>query len=172
MALENKKIAIFIADLYEDLEFWYPYLRMKEEKAEMTVIGPDKGSFSGKHGLPASSDMGIKEARPGDYDALIIPGGYSPDMMRRSPDMVKFVREINSLGRPVAAICHAGWMLASADIIDGREVTSFYSIKDDLIHAGAKWVDKKVVIDGNVITSRNPHDLPDFCRAIIKSIAG
>ena len=170
MRLKNKKIAIFIADLYEDLEFWYPYFRLKEEGVEVTVIGPTAESFRGKHGLPARADKAIDDVAAGDFDALVIPGGYSPDHMRRKPEMVEFVRAMVKEAKPVAAICHAGWMLASADVLKDRKVTSFYSIKDDLVNAGATWVDREVVNDGGIITSRNPNDLPAYCRAIIEAV--
>lgn len=170
MALENTRIALFVADLYEDLEFWYPRLRMREEGAEVVVIGPEKRSYSGKHGMPAESDRAIHEVDPRDFAALIIPGGYSPDHMRRSPKMVDFVRALERDGKPVAAICHAGWMLASAGVVKGRRLTSFHSIKDDLENAGATWVDEEVVEDDGIITSRNPGDLPAFCRALIRKL--
>lgn len=168
MRLKDKKIAIFLANLYEDLEFWYPCLRMQEEGAEVTIIGPKRESYSGKHGLPARADKAIDEVKSNDFDALIIPGGYSPDHMRRHEKMVTFVSEMDKQGKPVAAICHGPWMMASADILKGRQVTSFFSIKDDLVNAGADWKDLKVVTSGNLITSRNPHDLPAFCTAIIE----
>lgn len=168
--LEGKRIAMFIEDFYEDLEFWYPYYRMKEEGAGLIVIGPEKKTFTGKNGLKASADRGIHEVEPADFDALIIPGGYSPDRMRRSQAMVEFEKAIYLDGKVIAAICHAPWMLASAEILEGKTVTSFFSIKDDILHAGAEWVDKEVVVDGNIITSRKPDDLPAFCQAIIKAL--
>jgi protease I len=171
--LKGKKIAIFVADLFEDLEFWYPKLRMIEEGAEVTVIGPNAQEYRGKHGLPARADAGIHDVKAIEFDALIIPGGYSPDHMRRVPEMVTFVQEIHKQRKPVAAICHGPWMLASADIVKGAKLTSFYSIKDDLLHAGAEWVDIKAVHDGeaNIITSRNPNDLPAFCTEIIEVLS-
>jgi protease I len=172
MDLKGKKIALFVADLYEDLEFWYPKIRMKEAGAEVTVIAPKAGKFTGKHGLPAGADSSVDDVSPNDFDCLIIPGGYSPDHMRRTPAMVDFVKAMHEKKKPVAAICHAGWMLASAGILDGVRLTSFYSIKDDLVHAGAEWVDEEVVNDNNIITSRNPNDLPAFCREIINTLAG
>lgn len=168
MSLKNKHFAIFVANLYEDMEFWYPYFRMQEADAKMIVIGPEANYYNGKKGMPAKVDIGIDEAKASDFDGLIIPGGYSPDVMRRSPKMVDFVKKIYDDGKPVAAICHGPWMLASADIIDGKNVTSFYSIRDDIENAGAEWKDRDVVVDENVITSRNPHDLPAFCKAIIE----
>ncbi len=160
---------MFVADLYEDVEFWYPFYRMKEEGAEVVVIGPEAGDYKGKHGVPVRADRGIMDVKPDNFDILIIPGGYAPDQMRRSAAMVQFVQKMNAKGKPVAAICHAGWMLASANIIRDRKVTSFYSIKDDMINAGAEWLDQEMVKDANIITSRKPADLPAFCRAIIDS---
>ncbi len=170
MELKDRNIAIFIADLYEDLEFWYPRIRMEEAGAEVTVIGPRASSYTGKHGLPAKADRGIGKVYPDGYDALIIPGGYSPDHMRRSNKMVSFVRDMHAGGRIVAAICHAPWMLASAGILQGKKLTSFFSIKDDLVNAGAEWVSREVVRDENIITSRNPGDLPAFCRTIVDAL--
>jgi protease I len=171
MKLKDKKIAIFVANIFEDLEFWYPNIRMKEEGAEVIVIGPKAESYSGKHGLTAKADQGIDSVNAEEFDALIIPGGYSPDHMRRVPEMVEFVKAMDDQGKIIATICHAAWMLASAEVINDREVTSFYSIKIDLMHAGANWVDKEVVRDGNIISSRNPNDLPAFCRAIIDALS-
>ncbi|HMQ56082.1 MAG TPA: type 1 glutamine amidotransferase domain-containing protein [Anaerolineae bacterium] len=170
MSLQNKRVAMFVEDMYEDLEFWYPYYRMKEAGAEVTVIGPEKKDFEGKHGLPAKADKSINEVNTNEFDALIIPGGYSPDRMRRSQAMVDFTRMMAENGKITAAVCHAPWMLASAGVIEGKRVTSFFSLKDDLINAGAEWLDREVVVDGPLITSRNPDDLPAFCRAIIEHL--
>ncbi len=171
MKLEGKAIAIFVEDLYEDREFWYPYYRMKEEGAGVTVVGPRKGSFQGKRGLPAEADLSIEEARSSDFDGLIIPGGYAPDLMRRSRAMVDFVREMHEGGKVIAAICHAGWMLVSAGILKGKKVTGLPAIRDDLVNAGAEWFDREVVRDGNIVTSRRPDDLPAFCRTIIEALS-
>lgn len=172
MKLKGKRVALFVANFYEDLEFWYPYYRLKEEGAEVVIIGPGIDSYAGKHGLPVKSDKAISEVDPKKFDGLIIPGGYSPDHMRRSPKMVEFVKAMHADGKPIAAICHAGWMLASAGIVRGKKLTSFYSIKDDMINAGAEWVDSEVVRTGNLITSRMPSDLPAFCLAIITALGG
>jgi len=171
MRLKNKKIAMFIEDIFEDLEFWYPYYRMKEEGAIVTVIGSGKESYTGKNGVPAKQDISIKDAKVGEFDALIIPGGYAPDKMRRMPEMIDFVAKMNQEDKPIAAICHAGWMLASAKILNGKRATSFFAIKDDMVNAGAMWIDEEVVQAGNLITSRTPGDLPAFCRAIIGSLS-
>src|SRR5687767_6048618 len=131
------KIAILVEKFYEDLELWYPYYRFKEAGAQVTLIGPAKGAtYESKHGYPAKSDAAIHEVRAGQFDAVIIPGGYAPDHMRRTPAMTQFVKDMHKEGKLVAAICHAGWMLASADIIRGVKVTGFSSIWDDLRNAG------------------------------------
>jgi protease I len=171
MELHGKKIALFIENHYEDLEFWYPLLRLKEAGANVTVIGPTRSSFHSKHDYPAEADIAVTSARAAHFDGLVIPGGYAPDHMRRSEAMVNFVKDLGKQGKLVAAICHAGWMLASANIIRGVRVTGFPSIKDDLINAGGIYENSEVVHDKNIITSRWPADLPAFCRAIIVALA-
>jgi protease I len=170
MILQGKKIALFVAEMYEDLEYWYPYLRMQEEGAEVTSIGPEAGIYHGKNGLSAEAALPAPAARPEEYQALIIPGGYSPDYMRRSREMVDFVRQMHESGKVVAAICHGPWLLVSADIIRGKRVTSFFSLKDDVVNAGGIWIDEEAVQDGNIITSRKVSDLPAFCRMIIDTL--
>lgn len=170
MRLKERRIALLVEDQFEDLEFWYPRIRMEEEGAEVVVVGVEEKSYSGKNGLTAMAHRGIDAVDPQDFDACIIPGGYAPDRMRRSREMVELVRILHEAGKPVAAICHAGWMLASAGILEGKRVTSFFSIRDDLENAGANWVDEEVVTDEALITSRDPGDLPAFCRAIIDAV--
>jgi protease I len=173
MVLSNKRAVILVETLYNDREFWYPYYRLKEEGAEVCVVGPEAGiEYRGKDGIPARADKGMNEVQARDFDAIIIPGGYAPDHMRRHPAMVALVRDFFAAGKTVAAICHAGWMLASADILKGKTVTAFFAIKDDLVHAGAHYVDQEVVIDGNLVTSRCPDDLPAFMRGTIENMAG
>jgi protease I len=172
MELQGKTIAILAEDLYEDLELWYPFYRFKEAGAMVKVVGSGRSqTHNSKHGYPVTPDLTAEEARVADFDAVVIPGGYSPDLMRRKPEMVAFVRDMDKAGKTVAAICHAGWMLVSADIVKGRQATCFFSIKDDLVAAGARYVDEAVVVDRNLVTSRRPADLPDFCKAIIAQLA-
>ena len=169
--LNNMKIAILAEDQYEDLELWYPLLRMQEAGAEVVVVGmPDLRTYESKHGYPVNVSAVASDVSPDDFDAVIIPGGYAPDKMRRHQAMLDLVRGIYDQGKTVAMICHAGWVGISAGIVDGKRLTSTSSIRDDLINAGAEWVDEEVVQDGNLITSRGPKDLPAFCRTIIESL--
>jgi protease I len=170
--LEGVRVAVLVEDLYENLELWYPVLRLREEGAQVFVVGPKAGeTYKSKEGYPAKADKSAEEISADEIDAVIIPGGYAPDRMRRHEAMVKLVREAAQKGKIVAAICHGGWMLAEADVVRGRTVTSFFAIKTDLINAGANWVDKEVVRDGNIITSRVPSDLPAFMRTIIEALS-
>lgn len=170
--LEGTRVAVLVEDLYENLELWYPVLRLREEGAEVFIVGPRAGEiYKSKEGYPAKSDKAASEISADEIDAIIIPGGYAPDRMRRNEAMVNLVKEAAQKGKIVAAICHGGWMLAEADVIRGRTVTSFYAIKTDLINAGANWVDKEISRDGNIITSRVPSDLPTFMRTIIEALA-
>lgn len=168
MELSEKRIAVLAEDLYEELELWYPFYRMKEAGAEVRILGTGRPEYHGKHGLPVHADMRVEEAAVDDFDAVVIPGGYSPDRMRRHAPLVEFVRAMSEAGKLVAFICHAGWVPISAGIVEGHEVTSFPSIQDDLRNAGAAWLDREVVRDGNLISSRSPADLPAFCRTIIE----
>ena len=171
MELKGRKVIILIENMYNEFEYWYPYYRLKEAGAEVITVGTGGKEYSSKVGLPAKADIDAENINAADFDGIIIPGGYAPDIMRRHPEMVKLVKDIYDMGKVVAAICHAGWMLASAEIVKNRHVTSFFAIKDDLIHAGADWVDEEVVVDGNLITSRKPDDLPAFMRAVISALA-
>ena len=172
MDLKGKRVAILAEDDYQEVELWYPLYRLREAGAEVRVVGPRTSTFKSKLGYPVEADLSAESARPEDFDAVVIPGGYAPDRMRRHPAMVDFVRRMAEQGRVVAAICHAGWMLASAGVVRGRRVTSFFSIRDDMVNAGAEWVDAEVVVDGNLVTSRKPDDLPAFCREVIRLLAG
>jgi protease I len=171
MELKGKKVVMLVENTYNDLEFWYPYYRLKEAGAEVVVAGPGADQvYTGKSGTSFKANAAADSLSAADFDGIVIPGGYGPDLMRRHPAMVKLVKDLFEAGKVVAAICHAGWMLASADIVKGRTVTSFFSIKDDMVHAGGNWVDQEVVVDGNLITSRKPDDLPAFMKAIIAAL--
>jgi deglycase len=172
MSISGKRVAVLVENLYEDLEFWYPYYRMKEAGATVTVLGTGSSpSYTGKHGLEAKPDGTVASADPRDFDAVLIPGGFAPDYMRRSQPLLEFVKSVHDDGKVVAAICHAGWVLVSAGLARGRTMTCFSSIKDDVANAGAHYVDKAVVRDGNLITSRFPADLPEFCKEIITALS-
>ncbi len=171
MELKGKKIVILVEEMFNVFEFWYPYYRLKEAGAEVVVVGSGSAEeYNGKPGTQVKADTSADQVSASDFDGIVIPGGYAPDLMRRYPEMVKLVKELFDAQKLVASICHAGWMLASAKILEGRTVTSFFAIKDDLIHAGANWVDQEVVVDGKLITSRKPDDLPAFMRAVIDAL--
>ncbi len=171
MELSGKHIAVLAADLYNDNELWYPRIRLTEAGAEVKIVGEKGGEiYRSKHGQPVMADLAADYIKAADFDAVIVPGGFAPDYMRRVPAMVKFVREMHDQEKLVAFICHAGWLMITAGIVSGRHVTSFFSIREDLENAGAIWEDREVVVDGNLISSRNPDDLPAFCRAIIQAL--
>jgi len=171
MQLAGKKVIIPVEQMFNDLEFWYPYYRLKEAGAHVTVVGSGSAEqYIGKSGTKIKVDANADQVNIADFDGIVIPGGYAPDHMRRYPEMIALVKNLFEERKTVAAICHAGWMLASAKILDGRNVTSFFAIKDDLIHAGANWSDEEVVVDGNLITSRKPDDLPVFMKAVIAAL--
>jgi protease I len=173
MELTGKRFVILVDTQFNDHEFWYPFYRLKEAGAEVTVVAAAAGkTYEGKYGTPAKADKAPAEINVADHAGIIIPGGYAPDHMRRDQNMVSLVRAFDQQGKVVAAICHAGWMLVSAGILKGRTVTSFFAIKDDLVNAGAKWRDHEVVTDRNLITSRTPDDLPAFMRTIIAACRG
>lgn len=165
-----KKVAVLVEDQYQVLEVWYPYLRLREDGIQTVLVGTGKKEYKSKEGYPAEEELSIEKAKTCDFDAVIIPGGYAPDILRRYEEVNNFVRDMYKEGKLVAAICHAGWVLVSSGILKAKKVTGFYAIKDDLINAGAQFIDKEVVVDGNLITSRNPYDLPAFCAEIVKKL--
>jgi protease I len=168
------RVAMIVDEMFEDSEMRVPYDRLKAAGHEVVVIGREgKKRLSGKRGKETvTTDQAIDDVSANQFDALVIPGGYSPDHLRTNRKMVALTRDLFKAGKPVAAVCHAGWMLVEADIADGRTVTSWPSIKTDMINAGARWVDREVVEDKNLITSRKPDDLPAFCDAIERQLEG
>jgi protease I len=172
MRLQGKKVAIMLEQEYQELEVWYPYYRLKEEGAAVTLVAPKaRQTYNSKLGYPCTSDAAAGEVKAADFHAVVVPGGWSPDFMRRSEEMVRFIQEAARAKLVLAAICHGGWMLCCTDALRGRRATSFVAIKHDMINAGANWVDAEVVVDGNVVTSRKPSDLPAFCQAIIQALS-
>ena len=171
MELSGKRIAVFAEAQYEDLELWYPVMRMREAGATVTIVGTGSAdTYRGKHGVPVIVDEDADEVTAGDFDAVIIPGGFAPDRLRRYQPVLDLVRHAHEQGKVIAFICHAGWVPVSAGIVKGKRVTSAASIKDDMVNAGAQWEDAEVVVDGKLISSRGPADLPAFCRAILEAL--
>jgi protease I len=171
MSLSSTTVLFFAGPLYEDLELWYPKIRLEEEGARTVVAGTGEKTYQGKRGYPLTVDTTVDEVSSDRFDGLVIPGGYAPDIMRRSPKLLQLTREIFQAGKPVAFICHAGWVPISAGIVRGKRGTSVGAIKDDLVNAGMLWEDSPVVVDGNLISSRTPADLPQFMRALIEALA-
>lgn len=165
------KVAILVEDLYQDQEVWYPLYRLKEAGVDVTVVGTTKKDFKSKHGYPITADTTIDAVSAGELDGVIVPGGYAPDILRRHPKVLQFVKDINGQGKLIGAICHAGWVLCSADVVRGKTLTCFSAIKDDMVNAGAKFVDCEVVRDGNLITARKPDDLPAFMREFLNALS-
>ncbi len=172
MALSGKSVLIFAAPYYEELELWYPKIRLEEEGVRVVVAGLGDKTYAGKRGsYPVTVDANVDQVHARDFDGLVIPGGYAPDILRRSPKVLSLTREIFDANKPVAFICHAGWVPISAGIVKGRRGTSVGAIKDDLVNAGMIWEDSAVVVDGNLISSRTPADLGQFCRALIEALS-
>jgi protease I len=166
---KNLKVVCLIANDFEDLELWYPILRLREEGITVHLIGDKaKEKYIGKYGVPAYSDYSFDDINISDYDAILVPGGWAPDKLRRNPKVIEMVKYMDNKKRPVGMICHAGWVLISAKILNGKRVTSTPGIKDDMENAGAKWFDMPVVVDDNIVSSRRPADLPEYMKEFIK----
>ena len=166
-----KKIAILVADFFDDNELFYPYYRFQEAGYHVDLIGADADvSFKSKKGQTAISDLAARDVKASDYEALMIPGGFSPDYMRRSKDIVAFAKAMNDQQKPIGAICHGAWLLISVADLKGKTLTCYHSIRVDVENAGATYVDQAVVVDGNLITSRTPKDLPVFMKTFLNQL--
>ena len=170
MSLKGKRVAILVEEIYEELELWYPYYRLLEAGAKVTLVGPEAKVYPSKHGYPAKADVAAASVSAADFDAVVVPGGFAPDRLRRYAAVLDLVRGVHAKGGVVAAICHAGWVLVSAGILKGKRATCVAAIKDDVVNAGATYVDAAVVVDGKLVTSRTPADLPAFVPAIIAAL--
>ena len=171
MELKGVRAAVLVEQQYQEMEVWYPVYRLREAGCKVTLVGPEAGhTYPSKLGYPVKSDKAARDVSADDFDLLVIPGGYSPDHMRRCEPMIKLTSAMAEQGKVVAAICHGPWLLCSTQALKGKKATCFFAIKDDVINAGGKYVDAEVVRDGNLITSRKPDDLPAFLAAIIQAV--
>ncbi|OLN21180.1 protease [Domibacillus antri] len=172
MRLADKKVIALVEDEFEDLELWYPILRLQEEGASVHLVGKDaEKKYIGKYGVPAVSEYSFTDINADDYDAILVPGGWAPDKLRRYPGVLDFIRKMDEAKKPIGQICHAGWVLISANILQGKNVTSTPGIKDDMTNAGASWHDEAVIVDGHIISSRRPPDLPPYVKAFADKLA-
>lgn len=172
MRLAGKKVIQLVEHEFEDLELWYPVLRLREEGAIVHIVGPKAGeTYIGKYGVPIQSDFAHEEVKASDYDAILVPGGWAPDKIRRYPEVLQIIREMHESKKPIGQICHAGWVLISAKILQGVTVTSTPGIRDDMENAGAIWLDEPVVVDGHIVSSRRPPDLPPYAKAFADVLA-
>jgi protease I len=173
MDIKGKTVAVLVEQQYQELEVWYPYYRLKEAGATVLMVGPEEGkTYPSKLGYPAKSDKAAKDVSAASLDGIVIPGGFAPDYFRRDPATIQLVKDVFARGKVIAAICHGPWLLCSTPALQGKRATCFFAIKDDVINAGAKYVDEETVVDGNVITARKPDDLPAFVTAIMRSLRG
>lgn len=172
MRLKDKKILAFVDHDFDDLEHWYPVLRLQEDGATVVIAGLEAGkTYRGKSGVDVVSDVAFKDINADEFAGAIVPGGWAPDKLRRFPEVLNLIRTFDKDEKAIGQICHAGWVLASADILKGRTVTSTPGIKDDLTNAGATWVDEPVVTDGHIISSRRPPDLPQYMKVFTDYLA-
>lgn len=172
MRLQGKKVVCYVEHEFEDLELWYPVLRLREEGATVHLVGPEANhQYIGKYGVPCLSDKSVDEVAADEYDGVLVPGGWAPDKLRRYPQILSFIQAMHQAKKPIGHICHAGWVLVSAKILQGVTTTSTPGIKDDMENAGAIWVDQEVVVDGHIVGSRRPPDLPAYAKAFADLLA-
>lgn len=172
MRLQNKKVIALVDHDFEDLEHWYPVYRLQEEGAVIELAGPEANQiYYGKYGVPTTTDAAFSDVDSNNFDAILVPGGWAPDKLRRYPEVLTLVQEMNEAEKPIGQICHAGWVLISAGILEGKKVTSTPGIKDDMTNAGATWIDEPVVIDRHLVSSRRPPDLPDYAKTFADVLA-
>lgn len=173
MRLQGKRVGMLVGPGFEDLEFWAVYMRVAEEKADIKVMGLNAGErYTSKNGgLTAFAEYGPRDLNSDDLDALLIPGGWAPDKLRRIPEYLQLIRDMDASGKVVGFICHAGWLAASAGVVSGRKATGSEGIRDDMVNAGAQWVDEPAFIDGNFVWGRVVADIPDYNAAVIQAIA-
>lgn len=170
--LTGKKVVMFLDNIYQEMEVWYPLYRLREAGVQVVTVAAKAGeTYTSKLGYPCVSDKSYDQVSAADFDGVVVPGGYAPDHIRRHAKANQLVADFDKQGKLVAAICHAGWVLCSAGILKGRKATSFFAIKDDMVNAGAVWSDAEVVVDRNIVTSRKPDDLPAFCRAALEVLS-
>lgn len=171
MNLTQARVCVLVEQQYQEMEVWYPIYRLREAGCKVTLVGPEaSASYPSKLGYPAKSDKAAKDVSANDFDAMVIPGGFAPDFLRRSEAVIKLVRQMAEAQKPIAAICHGPWVLCSTSALKGKKATCFFAIKDDVVNAGASYVDAEVIRDGNIITSRKPDDLPAFVMELMKAI--
>lgn len=171
MRLQDKKVMAILDHDFEDLELWYPVLRLREEGATVHLVGKEKNqTYIGKYGVPATAEFSFTDVQADEYDGILVPGGWAPDKLRRYPEVLEFVKQMDQKKKPIGQICHAGWVLISAKILEGRTVTSTPGIRDDMENAGAIWLDEAVVVDGHLISSQRPPDLPPYAKAFADAL--
>ena len=167
-----KKVLQLVSDDFEDLELWCPVMRLREAGAQVDLVAEKPGKYHGKYGVPCEVELSFDDVEAKDYDGILVPGGWAPDKLRRFQKVLQLVKEMNADGKLIGQICHAGWVLASAEILEGKKVTSTPGIKDDLRHAGAIWLDEACVVDGNIVSARRPPDIPEYEKALVKVLFG
>ncbi|HEX8731075.1 MAG TPA: type 1 glutamine amidotransferase domain-containing protein [Ktedonobacterales bacterium] len=168
--LSGKTIGVFVAEGFEDLEFWVPVMRLREEGARTLIIGLTREKVTAKHCLTATPEVTASEVHAAELDGLVVPGGWAPDKLRRSEDVLRIVREVHEAGKVIGVICHGGWVAASAEIVRGMRVTGSRGIRDDMVHAGATWVDEPAFRSGNLVWGRVVEDIPDFLRELVAAL--